>query len=54
MRTQKESHKSKSFFDKNGFVQEGVIKEALWFKGNYHDVYIYGMTRDLFYKNNDQ
>jgi ribosomal-protein-alanine N-acetyltransferase len=28
-----------------GFQREGTLREAAWFKGEYHDVYCYGLLR---------
>ena len=34
---------AKALFEKLGFVQEGVLREAKYFHGKYHDIYRYGL-----------
>ena len=34
---------AKTLFEKLGFVQEGVLREAKFFNGSYHDIFSYGL-----------
>ncbi len=34
---------AKALFEKIGFVQEGILREAKFFKGRYHDIFSYGL-----------
>jgi len=34
---------AKALFEKLGFVQEGILREAKFFNGSYHDIYVFGL-----------
>jgi len=37
---------AKVLFEKLGFVQEGILREAKFFEGNYHDIISYGILAE--------
>ena len=34
---------AKALFEKLGFVKEGILRDAKFFNGSYHDIYAYGL-----------
>ena len=37
---------AKVLFEKLGFAQEGILREAKFFEGNYHDIISYGILAE--------
>lgn len=40
------NEKSIKLFESLGFKREGTMREAKYYEGKYHDIYLYGLIRD--------
>ncbi|TYB96789.1 MAG: GNAT family N-acetyltransferase [Kosmotoga sp.] len=40
------NEKSIKLFESLGFKREGIMREAKYYEGKYHDIYLYGLLKD--------
>ncbi len=42
------NEKSIKLFESLGFEQEGTLREAKYYEGKYHDIYVYGLLKNAY------
>ena len=48
LRVAKYNNKAKLLYDSIGFKEEGILKEHVFFDGDYHDVFILSLFKENF------